>query len=284
MKNVGIICYLPYTRSIVISIYYYAIKNIYGNVRIIEKPSDLDGLDIVIIGNDHFGYHTLIWDNDEFVNKCNNNNIQVIVIGAEKIKNTVYPHNEKLLNTLSKIKNLKHYVWDVEDAKLLNKEILGYAPSLYYKNCVDTKNKKNKCLFIGQYQPSQYEERRKILSTINNYIETDIITDFQGDWKDYLQLYAGYKYALCPISGTSNAIPFRFYEAMLVDTIPILQVRSDTLAYHSDESKLKDCIFFQQADELKDILLNFNADRCHSKLWLEDKIINKFTKDEIFLP
>lgn len=284
MPNVGIVCYLPYKRSIVISIYYHAIKNLYGDVRIVEKPSDLEGLDMVFIGNDHFGHHTLVWDNDDFINRCNNNNIHLIIIGAEKIKNTIYPHNDRLWDKANCVKNLKYYLWDVEDVKLLNREILGYAASIHYKDCVNTSDKKNKCLFVGQFDQPQYAERRRTLGIINKYIQTDIITNFQGDWKEYLQLYAGYKYALCPISGTSNSIPFRFYEAMLVDTIPILQVRSDTLQYHPDEASLPDCIYFQKPEELANILPNFKYERCNSKLWLEDKIRNKLKKDGIFVP
>jgi hypothetical protein len=51
--KIGIVCYMKYKRSIVIENYYYAIKNLYGDVKLIEKPSDAIGLDMIFIGNDH---------------------------------------------------------------------------------------------------------------------------------------------------------------------------------------------------------------------------------------
>jgi hypothetical protein len=289
--KIGLICSLKWERSIVIEIYYRALKNIYGDIKLINTPSDAHGLDVIFIGNDHFQFHVDVWNTDAFIDICNKENIKVVFIGAEKIKNTVYPMADILLDRANQIKNLTHYMWDVEDVKLLNKKILGYAASKYYENCVDTSNKINKCIFIGQTLEPHYKDRRDALSKIGQYIDIDIISskdyyspNVKEHWKDYLQKIAQYRFVFCPRSGTSNAIPFRFYEGLLTDTIPILQVQSDTMKYHPEEAALKDVIFFEKIEELSDKLKNFTHERCTSKIWFEDKLIKTFKEDNIYLP
>lgn len=289
--KVGIICYMDWNRSIVIENYYYAIKNLYGDVKLINQPSDANGLDMIFIGNDHFGHHVLVWNTNEFINICNNQNIKVIVIGGEKVYNTVWKHNVPQFEKIIKIKDIKYYMWDVEDHKLTNRKMLGYAVSSHYKNCVNTENKINKCIFIGQTLEKHYQDRRDALNKIGKYIDIDIISskdyykiNVKENWKDYMQTIANYKFVFCPRSGTSNAIPFRFYEGLLTNTIPILQVHSDTLDHHPEEAAIKDCIFFEQVEELKDKLANFNYDRCTSNIWFEDKIKRVLTEDGIYVP
>lgn len=289
--KIGLICSLKWERSIVIEIYYRALKNIYGSIKLIETPSDAHGMDMIFIGNDHFQDHVLIWNTDLFIKICNEENIKVVVIAAEKIKNTVYPMADVLLDKINKINNLIHYMWDIEDVKILNKKILGYAASKYYENCVDSSKKINKCIFIGQISVRHYNDRREALSKIGNYIDIDIISSkdyhkhhIKENWRDYLQKIAQYRFAFCPRSGTSNAIPFRFYESLLTDTIPILQVQNNTMNYHQEELNLKDVIFFEKIEELSDKLKNFPYERCKSKIWFEDKLIKIFKEDNIYLP
>ena len=288
--KVGIICYMDYDRSIVIENYYYAIKNLYGDVTLIKQPSDAIGLDLIFIGNDHFGHHVPIWNTDEFINICNEQNSKIVVIGGEKVYNTQWNHNVPQFERINKIKNIYYYMWDIDDHKLTGCKMLGYAVSSYYKDCVNTQNKINKCIFIGQALDNDYQDRRDALNKISKYIDIDIISskdyynkNTKDHWKDYMQTIANYRFVFCPRSGKSNAIPFRFYEGLLTQTIPILQIYSNTLDHHPEESEIKDCIFFEQVEELQDKLANFKYERCTSNIWFEDKIRRVLTEDNIYL-
>lgn len=282
--NVGIVCDRSYQRSLLIENYYYAIKNIYGAVKIVNNANDLDGVDLLFIGNDHFIPHRDVWWNGYFLDKCNSNNIFVVVIGGEKILNTDYPHNIELQKSIESLNKHHQYVWDVNDAKILNKRIIGYPMSRHYADLFKCKSKENKCLFIGQYDHNFYAERRHVLDNINKYIPTDIKSNLNNSWKEYLDMYCGYKYSLCPLSTNSNGIPTRFYEALLTDCIPLLQVRDDTLEYYPEESKIPECIFFKNVEELEHKLKNHPYEYCESKLWAEDKMKKMFKEDGIPVP
>ena len=282
--NVGIICERSYQRSLLIENYYYIIKNLYGNVREVKTIEDLSSIDLLFIGNEHFGYHRNIWFNGDFLNKCNAQKTKVVIIGGEKILNTHYPECASMQNAIEGLIDHHQYVWDVEDAKLMNKKIIGYPMSRHYKQFFDCSKKNNKCLFIGQYTSSVYEERRHVLNKIHDYVETDIMTDLPNTWQEYLSIYSKYKYSLCPISTYSNGIPTRFYEALLTNCIPILQVREDTLKYYPDEAAVPEAIFFHNVEELKEKIANHKYQRCETQIWGEDKFKKLFKEDGIPVP
>ena len=291
--KIGIICNMDYKRSIVIENYYYAIKNLYPDLKIITKPSDAADFDIIFIGNDHFSYHVAIWNTDEFINICNNKNIKVIVIGGEKVHNTVYVHNIPYQNRIRQIKNIKYYMWDVEDVEITGDPIIGYAVSSYYKNKIPVGSKLNKCIFIGQINEKHYQDRRNALGEISKYIDIDVIssadfgarsTNKQDSWQEYIETIAKYKFIFSPRSGTSDSIPFRFYEGLLVNTIPIQQVTDKTLLHHPMEAAIPECIFFKHINELQNKFNNYSYERCNTELWFEDKIKNQLLKDEIYVP
>jgi hypothetical protein len=284
IMNVGIICDRSYQRSLLIENYYYAIKNLYGNVKCINHVNDLEDVNLLFIGNDHFIPHRDIWWNQRFIDVCNSNNIFVVVIGGEKIFNTHYQHNLEIQKTLEKLKIWHQYVWDVNDAKILNKKIIGYPISKHYGEMFKCNEKENKCLFIGQYEHQVYSERKVVLDNINHYIQTDIMTNLNNSWQEYLNIYCKYRFSLCPISTYSNGIPTRFYEALLTSCIPILQVRDDTLEFYQDEANIPECIFFKDVHELKDKIANHPYDKCVSKLWAEDKMKKLFKEDGIPVP
>lgn len=287
--KIGIVCDLSYTRSLVISNYYHTIKNLYGDVIIVKEAKDLVGLDMVFIGNDHFAAHREIWTSSWFVFMCNKLKIKVIFLSCEKIVNSCYSSDvDHIQKTIASINDSKQYVWDADDSVLLDKKLIGFSISKYYKNKITIpQEKQNKCVFVGQYHAPEYEDRRKILQEINKVIETDIITNFQGSWKEYLEIFAKYRYVLSPLSGISNSFPCRFYEALLVKSIPIHQVRSmDTLKYYSTEAGLHDCVYFTTAEDLKPKLSSFTETTSSSidKLWFEDKLRNLLNEDGIFVP
>lgn len=282
--NVGIICERSYQRSLLIENYYYIIKNLYNDVKEIKNIEDLSGVDLLFIGNEHFGYHRNIWFNHEFLQKCNSQKTKVVIIGGEKILNTHYPECALMQSAIESLNDHHQYVWDVEDAKIMNKKIIGYPMSKYYKQFFNCSEKNNKCLFIGQYTHPVYKERQHVLNQIHNYVETDIMTELPNNWQEYLSIYCKYKYSLCPISTYSNGIPTRFYEALLTNCIPILQVREDTLKYYQDEASVPEAIFFHNVEELKEKILNHKYERCETQIWGEDKFKKLFKEDGIPVP
>lgn len=283
---IGAVCDISYgIKSTVIPTYYHALKNLYGEVRLVSRPEDLDGLTSVFVGNDHFGPHRNIWCSDWFLNKCNTNNIQVILIGAEKICNSPYYKSAvEMHKQINRFNRIVHYVWDVEDSIVLNKKILGYSLSRHYSGCVDTNTKKHdRCVFIGNWKAEEYKERREILSKVRSVIPVDVIDNFQGDWKEYLQVYANYRFVFSPLTW-GNAINYRFYESIFCKSIPIQQVRSySILDHYPEESKFKDCIFFENINELPQKISNISVDKCESMIWMEDKIQLAMLSDGVFL-
>lgn len=282
--NIGIVCDRSYTRSLLIENYYHIIKNVYGDVKEIHSPSDLKNINLLFIGNEHFIEHRKVWFNREFVDKCNEYDIHVVFITGEKILNTSYPIIEEIQNAIASIKKHNQYVLDVDDAIKMNKKIIGYPMSKYYQQFFNCSEKNNKCLFIGQYQAPIYEERRHVLNNINKYVETDIMTNLPNSWKEYLNIYCQYKYSLCPISTNMDGIPTRFYEALLTNCIPILQVRKNTLEHYKEEASVKEAIFFENVDELKEKISNHKYNICETKLWGEDIFKKIFKEDGVFVP
>lgn len=289
--KVGIVCDLSYTRSIVLSTYYHTVKNLYGDVVVVKEPSDLYDLDMVFVGNEHFGPHRGIWESPWFISICNNKNIQVIIVSAEKILGSPFWHMgiDQMQKTIESFKNVRQYVWDADDCVKMNKKIMGYSVSKHYEGGIHIPSEKlNKCVFIGNYTNPEYEDRRKTLNAINQVIETDIITHFNGSWKEYLETFAKYRYVLSPVSAMSNAFCFRFYEALFAQSIPIHQIRSrDTLNYYPAEKQLedsRDCIFFTSTDELHEKLKSFDKQRPTNMIWFEDKMRSVLVQDGVFVP
>jgi hypothetical protein len=97
-------------------------------------------------------------------------------------------------------------------------------------------------------------------------------------------MYCGYTYSLCPVSTNSNGIPTRFYEALLTNCIPILQVRKNTLEFYKEEAQVKEAIFFEDVDELKEKIKNHQYKRCETQIWGEDKMMKLFQEDGIPVP
>jgi hypothetical protein len=279
--KVGIVCDRTYQRSLLIENYYYAIKNLYNDVKIVNNDGDLDGIQILFLPNEHFIPHREIWWKPNFIAKCNDNDILVVIIGGEKILNTHYEHNTQMQKSIETFKKYHQYVWDVDDAKILGRRIIGYPMSKHYSKMFNSENKQNKCLFIGQYEHSSYSERKHVLSKINDYIPTDVMSNLNINWMEYLNMYSQYKFSLCPISTYSNGIPTRFYEALLTKCIPILQVRDNTLDYYPEEAKIPECIFFENVEELEEKIKNHKYNICKSELWAEDKMKKMFKEDGI---
>jgi hypothetical protein len=282
MINVGIICDIEYTRSIFLSSYYYAIKNIFNNVKLIYNINDLENIELLFIGNDHFWPHRQIWENDNFINHCNLRDIKVFVFTTERIITPHHPWNIDIQKNIEKFKNLYQYVIDVEDSNKLNKKIMrGMISKVYEDKPPKITNKLNKCLFYGNIYKNTYTDRNDIISKINNIIQIDVIESNNSSWEEYINILSQYKYILSPLS-LSNSFTFRFYEILLVGSIPIHQVLDNTLNYYPNESKYDDVIYFKNVDELSDKISNFKLENSYNKPWLEDFLLDILKENNIY--
>ena len=274
MKKVGIICDLEYTRHPCFRNYYHAIVSIYGLSRIVKTPIDLDGLDILFIGDDHWFNHKTIWQQPEFIDKCNTDKIKIVVFTTEKILNSHFPWNTENLEFLRKFNEVYHYTIDVDDCIELGTKLNRIRMSKRYKDYIEIPDKKiDKVVFIGNIDCacSSYEGRIKTLEEIKGLMPLYIIPPTMETWEEYMATIAKYRFVLSPL-GNGNLFPMRFYEILLIKSIPIQQVKENTLQYYDTEAGLKDCIYFQEASELPEKIKNFTSDRSNTELWLEDYI------------
>jgi hypothetical protein len=283
MNKVGIICDLGYERHHLFKSYYHSICNIFGGATLVRSIDDLYGLEMVFIGDDHYGPHKDIWQSRLFIPYCNINRIKVIVFTNEKILNSYFPWNAKDLVLLNKFKHLYHYTIDVDDCVSLNLKLNRTAISRSLKGLITNQEQKiDKAVFIGKVKCSMdsYSERKTLIPEIAKVIDLDVIESTIPSWDVYFNTIAKYKYVLSPI-GNGNFFPMRFYEALAVGAIPIHQVRENTLAYYDREATFKDCIFFQDIKELKTKLDAFNQKAGQNVIWMEDNIELLLKSDDL---
>ena len=278
-KNVGIICDLSFSSSICFSNYYHAVNNLFENVKLISNVNDVEDIDIIIMGNDHFAGHQAIWNSEQFINTCNERNIILFVITAECIHSTWNPWNPQIQKDLERFKNLYQRVIDVKDSNILNKKIISACCSKYYKDAISVPEVKfNKCVFFGK----QYPHRLEQISVLKQSIEVDVIPYIESmSWKEYLATLAQYRFVFSPRSGDSSMFPLRYYEALLVSSIPIQQVVDNSLDYYTKEATLDDVIYYTDISEVPEKISNCIYERCSSKLWLEDILTEWFLENNI---
>lgn len=271
LERAGLICDYGYCASICFRNYYYAIHNIFDSVKIINSEKDLLDVDFVFIGNDHFLSHRSIWENDNFINYCNKTNKKIFIYTAETIHNNVHPWNLNIQKNLEKFNNLYQWCYDVNDAIILKKPIARCCLSKNYNKEYKTE-KKNKCIFIG----TLYPERKKLIEILSKNIELDIVQRSMSTCEEYFDLLSQYRFVLSPHSIGGNSFPLRFYETLLVGSIPIHQVYSNTLNYYTEEAKFKDVIYFEQPEEIPEKISNFKLKNSETKIWLEDILTKNF--------
>lgn len=269
--KIGIICDLDYARHHLFQSYYYAVKNIYETTPVLVKSeADLKGVDILFIGDDH--YHK-DWIN--YIDYCNKNQIRVVVLTNEKVKNSFFPWNETNLQLLNKFKYLYHYMNDVDDCMEYKCLLNRTAPSFHFrKQLVNNIQKKyNYMIFIGKTKcpNNSYKERNEILAKLDLKIKIDIYNVDIPSWEAYVNLISKYKFVFSPI-GNGNFFPMRFYEGLCVGAIPVHQVRENTLSLYEVESRLTNVIYFQNTDELAQKIKDFEEPMDYSCLWMEDTL------------
>jgi len=275
--KIGIICDLGYKKSICMANYYHALCNIFDDVKTIKNVEDLKDIEVLFIGNDHYEPHKTIWKNDNFINICNSNQIKVCVYTAENILHSIYPHNIKIQRDLERFDNLYQRVIDPDDAIILNKKIARCSCSKHYKDAISIPPQKmNKCVFIGY----MYDHRRNLINKLKHNIDIDVIEPIES-WQEYMSTLAKYRFVLSPNSYVANCFHLKFYEALLVNSIPIHQVHDNTLEYYPIEAKYEDALYFKTGDEIPDLIKNCSVETSYNKPWLEDELIDFFEEHDI---
>jgi len=275
---VGVVCDIDYIRSICLSNYYYAIKNLFQNVRIVNSALDLNGVDIVFVGNDHYDKHKQVCQNDEFIAACNARDIKVCIYTYENILDPIYPHNIIGQNKYSSYKHFYQRVIDPSDAIALNKKVAGCLVSRHYKDVIPVPaNKHNKCVFIG----CMYDRRRALIEELKHTIDIDVIDRQVETWQEYMSIMASYRFVLSPYSFNHYGLHLKYYEALLVNSIPVHQITDNTLEHYTHEAKFEDVIYFKTANEVAGLLANCKYEKSHSNRWLEDELIEFFKEFNI---
>jgi hypothetical protein len=199
----------------------------------------------------------------------------------ELIYSSFYPWNTENQLYIEKFNNLYQRVLDVNDAKKLNKKIGRPLFSKFYENMrIRNTNKIDKAIFIGSLNIPEYNRRIEAIEKISKVLDIDIFKSSNDTtYASYLEQLSKYRFVLSPYSTNLNGLPGRFNESLLVHSIPIQQVYSDTLDLYKKEKEYKDVIFFTEPEEVVEKLKNFELEESINCDWLEDELIEFFTTD-----
>lgn len=270
-QMIGIICDLDYSRHILFKNYYFAIQNLYSTVKLVETIEDLNGIDMLFIGDDHYRIHKAILWQEGFIDKCNSDNIKVVVFTTERIFNSAFSWNEDNYRKLMTIKSLYHYTSDVDDCIKLGVKLNRMLISKHFKKVES--EKLDQIVFIGSKENDSYKERRDCIKIVDPIIIESIDT-----WENYINTIARYRFVFCP-SGNNNAFTMRFYECLLVGSIPVQQVKENTLNLYNIEAGFKNCLYFQNPEEVSDKIKNCIFTNSDINFWLEDYLQVILTED-----
>ena len=276
-QRVGIICDMEQTWCPQYKNYYYAVEYLYGKVKLIKTLSDLDGLDILFMGDDHNHVHRNIFAQKGLVEACDN--IKVVVMTSEKIFDSFFPWNVDNYKYLQRFKHLYHYTVDVDDCEKLGTKLHRLCMSKHFEGRFKTNGKIDKIVFKGSMEGKCYQERKNVLKAASKILSLDILTN-AFLWDDYMDAMGRYKYVFSPV-GNINGLPIRFYEALLIDCIILQQVRENTLKYYDIEAEFGNCIFFEHPEELPSKISNFKNKNTHSEIWLEDYLGMLLKEDDL---
>ena len=252
----GIICQEDLPGHSLFLNFKLALKNYFAcEFTNVKSVYDLNGLTTLFIVDEHFGPHVDIWKNLYFIDTANRQNIKVVVFNFEKIYSSQFPWNVDHQNTLKKFNNLIQFVTDIDDAKILNSNVINKQFLSKDTVLVNIKEKNNKVVFIGQVN-QWYPTRQKIINEFKSLnIPFDVIvTDRKLSYNEFLEKLNEYKFVLNPL-GTGNFLNLRFYEALKLGCIPIQQVTSSMKSFYTKE--LSHCISFENISDLKNLDINY---------------------------
>ena len=274
--KIGIICDLSATYNIAIQNFWYTLNNIFHDVKMVKNVYDLKGLEYLFIGNEHYIPHKSVWNNKSFIDECNRENIKVIVWCGEQIHTPFYPNNLESQKSIEMFKNCYQVVMDVNDAKILNKEIISTPFSYNFSNLKKKYDKIDRMCFVGSLSTPWYQKRVDTIEELKKIYDFDVFENKFQTYQEYINLLSKYKFVLNPHSMELNGFSGRFYETLLVNSIPVQQVYNNTLDYYTVEREYKDVIYFEDVDEIVEKIKKCDLDESYSTLWFEDVLIKFF--------
>jgi hypothetical protein len=264
--------------------YYYSLKNVFGenNVKLVKSINDLNDIDALFIGDEHFLHNKGVWMTHDFINKCNTLGLKVFIFNNEKIHNSVFPWNEDIQRHVGMFNNHKQFVYDCDDADILNVKINKTYMSKEFKKTIPLNDviKNDKIVFFGNTKGSfsgdqSYVKRNEFLNEIKKELDIDIIESSKGvPMADYFNTISKYKYILSPL-GNGNFVPMRYYESLFVKSIPLQQSTDNIISKFGNEITNNRGIFFK---DINDLIKNLDNHKTHNN---EEYFMEDFINDEI---
>lgn len=239
-----------------------------SNFKDVDSVADLNDITHLFIIDEHFQPHTTVWQQPEFQKNINNKNIRVIVFNFERIFNSAFPWNVDHQKKLENFQNYYQFVSDVDDAKLLKKDVINkqFLSKDTKFDIMPKQDKLNKILFIGQLEGQQYLNRRNVIKEfLQQNISIDTInTNRNLTYTNFINKINDYQYILNPL-GTGKFVNLRHFEALYCNTIPIQQMTPDMINWNMD---IKNCIIFSDLNNIADKIINHIP--LSDKFYLED--------------
>ena len=266
--KIGVISDLNHTESPAYTSYYYAAKNLHSDIKLVQSKDDLYDVDILLCGNDHHAGHLNIWSDDSFTEEANKRKIPFFVHTVEHIKAPAFPWNVDIQNKLKRYELLNQRCWDIGDAKDNGTKLARVLLSKNFQDFNAPVNKIDGIVFVGKLYPN----RVKTIEAISKYIKVEVAPRSALDYKSFLSYLSSYKYVLSPISNVVNGIPGRFYESLVIGSIPLQEVFSDTLDHYTVEANIPGCVFFQTAEECIEKLNQHDGTVPDKKMFLEEEL------------
>lgn len=207
------------------------------DLKIVSNLNYLSEINNLIILDEHFESHMKLLLQDGVIDELNKNNCKVIIFNFEKIYNSKFKYNLKNQKKIKKINNLIQILSDVDDIKkigspFVNKQLI----SKEFKINFNLPEKKNEILFIGQIKGKAYENRRIILEQLSQTSNIPLTYKFPNrkyNFDNFLYELSKYQYILNPL-GAGNFINVRFYESLLVNSIPVQQFKPNMKNYYKE--------------------------------------------------
>ena len=134
-------------------------------------------------------------------------------------------------------------------------------------------------LFIGSLALPWYQKRVEIINKLTKLIDFDVYENKFQTYSEYIRLLSEYRFVLNPHSMTLNGLTGRFYESLLVNSVPVQQIYDDTLDYYTTESNYQDVIYFQEPEELIERIDNFEFDESFSNPNFEEVLTDYFKRE-----
>jgi hypothetical protein len=266
--KIGVISDLGHTESPAYTSYYYALNNLHDNVKLVRGVVDLSDIDILVCGNDHHAGHLNIWSDDKFTEECNKRKIPFFVHTVERIRAPEFPWNIEIQNKLKRYEHLRQRCWDITDTKEEGTKLARVLLSKNFQTFDTPVEKIDELVFIGKLYPN----RIRIIEELNKYTKVNVAPRSALGYTDFLSNLARFKYVLSPISNGVNGIPGRFYEALVIGSIPVQEVYEDTLDHYTREANIDGCVFFRNAEECVEKLKNNSLQPPTEKMFLEDEL------------